>query len=462
MKTSFLVLTSIVAGLFMLAISSQFGEENGTARIILSYSFAIFVFIMLHSAFDRKNSLLMIVVSFYHAGMFLGPGMLHCAQGWFPFYGTRYNTEDIISVSVLVALYSTGMLAGYWTAYLRKAVPESDTDQPVRRSKDSTVLILSVASIAVCIPCIAAIGIDQFIGNRGELTDYGLELTPAVLVFLNIPRIASFCAATALGERVIARRNLVLSVLWVPILAFAVTLNNPITMPRYYFFGLILVLVYASGKIISARSKLIFVGAVVFGLVIVFPLINTLSRGKAGDAFEFDPAIYLSTHGDFDGLQSTLSTYLLVERDGLSYGARLLGAVFTFVPREIWPTKPYATGQDAGEIMGFDFVNLSAPIPAEIYVDFGILGLIFIPFWVGYLGGRLDRRAQHAIQSGASLGVRLLYGGLIGYATIVCRGSLLAVISPVYLYFGIALIWYRSETWSRPGARRVPLSAQRR
>src|SRR5579871_1862157 len=104
MKLLLVIFASVAAALCTLVISSQFGEENMMARIVLSYSLAVFVFIMLSTALDARSSFLMIIVAFYHAGMFLFPGMLHCAQGWFPFYDARYNTEDILYVAFLIAI----------------------------------------------------------------------------------------------------------------------------------------------------------------------------------------------------------------------------------------------------------------------------------------------------------------------------------------------------------------------
>ena len=33
--------------------------------------------------------------------------------------------------------------------------------------------------------------------------------------------------------------------------------------------------------------------------------------------------------------------------------------------------------------MHFDYTNLSAPLPAEMYVDFGVLGVCFMPILIG-------------------------------------------------------------------------------
>jgi hypothetical protein len=460
MKSSFLILIAFVVGLSLFLVSELFGSENLLARILLAYSAALFLFILLDSALDPRSSLVMVVISFYHVGMFLFPGMLHSAQGWFPFYDTRYNTEDIAYVSMLVAIYASGILAGYVAASRRRSfrLPSHWAE----KSSDSRIMLLALLSIAISIPCVLAMGWEAYVTRRADITFSGVEPTPFSIVMMNVPRVAGFCASVVLAERMIAQRNPTLFIICVPVFLFTLLVNNPLTLPRFYFFSLIFVLIYASGKLVTPRSKLIFASALAGGLVVFLPLADTLSRGGIGDEFQFDPIHYLSTHGDFDGFQSSLNVYLLTQRNGLSYGWQLLSSIFTFVPREFWPTKSYPTGQLAGEAMGFLFDNLSAPLPAEIYVDFGIVGVLLIPFGLGYVASRIDQNAQQAILSRASMAVRLFYGGIIGYVTIVCRGSLEAVLFPVYLYFGFVAIWYLSRVRSLPKRDRLRFSEQRR
>ena len=96
--------------------------------------------------------------------------------------------------------------------------------------------------------------------------------------------------------------------------------------------------------------------------------------------------------------------------------------------------------------MHFDYTNLSAPLPAEMYVDFGVLGVCLIPILIGIALKTLDRGAQHVIVNGHPFGSRLLYGGVIGFSVILCRGALLAVSGPIYLYFGIAYLCFRLQS----------------
>jgi hypothetical protein len=442
---------SIIVAIGLLIVSSQFGDSNFLARVVLSYSEAVFLFILLSSAVDPKSSFLLVIFAFYHCSMFLFPGMIHAAQGWFPFFDASYNADEILNVSLLLAVYATGIFLGH---ILAGSLSAGSVDTPSSHSRtvgDLGILIGSLVSIVVSIVCIALVGLQQFITRRGDIDLFLPEIDPLSSVLINLPRVATFCAAVIMAERMISGRSAIMFLLAVPIYVLAFIVNNPLTLARYYFFGLALVVLYLLRVVVSPRSKLIFIAAAIASQLLIFPFISTLSRGGIGEEFTFDPIDYISTHGDFDGLQSVLNTYVLVEKHGLSYGWHLLSSLLNFVPRNLWPTKALATGQAAGEAMGFAYVNLSAPLPAEIYVDFGLGGLLVIPFLLGAVITMLDRKAQSAALFGAPIAERLFYGGLIGYAVIICRGSLLSILAPVYLYFGVVALWRQaSHTRDRP------------
>ncbi len=441
MKKIYLILISALCGLLAVAVSSSLGDNNLGARVLLGYCLSLFVFILLDSMLDQSASILMVVVSFYHIAMFLFPGMLHCAQGWFPFFEASYSANVVSYVSQLLALYASCVTAGYVMAGWRKRARPAKKTAQNKEIGEVQIILLSVLTIGVSLGCMGAIGFSVFLLRRADFDLVGTDPTPAFLMLTSLPRAASLCAVLIVAERALASRSIFMLILFIPLFFLALLANNPLALARFQLFGAVFIVIFTSKLTLRVQYKALFVGALMVGQMIALPLIDAIARGADGSEFTFDPLRYLSEHGDFDGLQSTLNTYLMVEQKGLSYGWQFLSAILTFVPRSIWPDKAYATGQAAGEAMGFVFTNLSAPLPAEIYVDFGVPGLILIPFCFGYGGRSLDFAAQQVALAKSSIIVRLFYGGLIGYAVILCRGSLLAVMAPIYLYFGTLGLW---------------------
>ena len=92
---------------------------------------------------------------------------------------------------------------------------------------------------------------------------------------------------------------------------------------------------------------------------------------------------------NYDAFANIMATIDYVHKFGFSYGYQLIGGLFFFIPRAIWTSKPYSTGQVVGEHLiddfGFNFSNLSNPMVSESYINFGILGVIIVPIILAYI-----------------------------------------------------------------------------
>ncbi len=87
----------------------------------------------------------------------------------------------------------------------------------------------------------------------------------------------------------------------------------------------------------------------------------------------------------YDGWVMCVAVSEYVQLKGVTWGSQLLGAIFFFIPRGLWSTKAYGTGQFISEKLlsiyyGFDFSNLSSPFPCEGYVNFGLFGVFVFSF----------------------------------------------------------------------------------
>ena len=103
-----------------------------------------------------------------------------------------------------------------------------------------------------------------------------------------------------------------------------------------------------------------------------------ITRGE-GD-FQLDLFKYYQSSGDFDGFQSIINTVIYVNTYGFSYGNQIISSILSFIPRSIWASKADPTGSVAASAAGYEYVNISAPLPAEFFIDFGFIGLIYFFF----------------------------------------------------------------------------------
>lgn len=81
---------------------------------------------------------------------------------------------------------------------------------------------------------------------------------------------------------------------------------------------------------------------------------------------------------------------MYVEDNGHSLGLFSLSAALFFVPRSLWESKQVPSALQIAEYRHYHYTNLSLPFPAELYLDFGVIGMIAIMALMGWLWQRLD------------------------------------------------------------------------
>jgi hypothetical protein len=101
--------------------------------------------------------------------------------------------------------------------------------------------------------------------------------------------------------------------------------------------------------------------------------------------------------------------------------------------------------------MGTDSPNLSSPLWAELWLDFGSVGMLAGFLAVGYLAARTDRRYVQRTVDDPSPGnvLAVVAPVLAGYSFILLRGSLLQASGRI----GIALLCLALVTTFREDGR---------
>lgn len=98
----------------------------------------------------------------------------------------------------------------------------------------------------------------------------------------------------------------------------------------------------------------------------------------------------------YDAWSNMFATIEYVNQKNLSYGVQLLGGVFFFVPRILWPGKPIGSGH----MLANDFLipqhhlwlsNISCPFISEGYINFGIVGIILFAVILAFMVKIFDK-----------------------------------------------------------------------
>jgi hypothetical protein len=207
-----------------------------------------------------------------------------------------------------------------------------------------------------------------------------------------------------------------------------VVVNNPVSNPRYWFLTVAFSLLFT----VFPRSPVVYRAALVAGVVaalLLFPFLDRF-RYESGAARRVQSTSVLEplTLKDYDqsGMFANTMTYAKAGA-GHSDGRQLAADLLFFVPRSVWHGKPMDSGVRVGRWMGMTNTNLSSPLWAELWLDFGPLGMAGGFLAVGWLSGRGDRRyARRTLEEGRPGTVTAVVVPLIaGYSFILLRGPLL-------------------------------------
>lgn len=257
-------------------------------------------------------------------------------------------------------------------------------------------------------------------GQAGQALLRGFGTVPALLSLLLYTR--------WLITSKFARRKVSIIVTWSALVVLNLVVNNPISNPRYWFLTVMFSLLFTVFPVSAAMYRVALSMAVVIALL-VFPF---------ADRFRYDEKNYKPVETtsflepmalkDYDqiGMFANTITYSN-SGPGHLYGRQLAGSVFFAVPRTMWAGKPRDTGVMVGQWMGTVNTNLSSPIWAELWLDFGPLGMGAGLLGMGYASARVDRRyAKRATRRSppGSL-ISVVVPLVAGYSFILLRGPLL-------------------------------------
>jgi oligosaccharide repeat unit polymerase len=169
---------------------------------------------------------------------------------------------------------------------------------------------------------------------------------------------------------------------------------NPFSGPRaiifFLYFSIIITFFYDFKKF-----KLFFLFILLGGFF--FSHIQQIIQGYiAIDGFVANYSILdYFIAGHFDGFEQIIHTLDYVIHSSSTYGQQLLGVIFFFIPRAVWPNKPIGSGDFLRNEYILNYTdtiapNISSPLLAEMIINFSYFIGPIIFFIFGLLAGLFD------------------------------------------------------------------------
>lgn len=374
-----------------------------------------------------------IFFSMYFIFILIIPAMFHVDRNIFPFYGMSYSIGHQFYAVILLLIFSIFFWIGFFIKKNKKILEKCND---INLDKRRFFLIIFFCLIFL-IGSILYYGVDTFMVRRSEFnSDVFGENSSIKSLITTFLRSLSFGVFFYL---VIFKKYLK-GVFWwgyfFSALIIFFVVNYPLALPRFIFFGyLICFFLFYFNPSFKNKSLLFLVFGL--GITTLFPLTSHLTRGE-GD-FNLNIAEYYASSGDFDSFQSIINCIIYVEKNGFELGNQMLSSVLGFIPRSVWTGKGDPTGAITAAAAGYEYVNISSPLPAEFFIDFGFLGLIVFSFLFGYFLRYLDQNMLFNKKFSFIFLISLCLTSLI---VIISRGALLAIINVVYSEIFIFAILY--------------------
>ncbi|MCP5041700.1 MAG: hypothetical protein GY944_11785 [bacterium] len=152
------------------------------------------------------------------------------------------------------------------------------------------------------------------------------------------------------------------------------------------------------------RSNLRVLGMFLLVIAVAFPFASALTHTKRGLEDSGDMLSVglqgLDLRGglvslEFDAWAELVAAMHYTDDRGYALGEQALAALFFFVPRAWYPDKPEGSGKVVADYLMEEhqmwFDNLSSPLPAEGFLDFGWVGVVLYALVLALIGGGCRR-----------------------------------------------------------------------
>lgn len=174
----------------------------------------------------------------------------------------------------------------------------------------------------------------------------------------------------------------------------------------------------------------------ILGLLLVFPFLDNFRRFTPGEHLELGFDFNMFLQGHFDSYQNFA---LIVSENIVTWGRQLLGVIFFWIPRSVWPNKPIGSGHFLAEKQRLSYSNISCNYFAEGYINFGFLGVLIFIIALSYVTAKLDKMHWTISVHSNNNYFNVIYYVLIGMLFFVLRGDLLS--SFAYTIGFLVSIW---------------------
>ena len=208
--------------------------------------------------------------------------------------------------------------------------------------------------------------------------------------------------------------------------------------------------IYYSKEEKNGRKNIRYIMLFILAFVVLFPAINTFRNLRFSEVNIVETINEVSTNigknylsGDYDAFSMITNIRDYTKLHGYSYGKQFVGGLLFMIPRNIWPSKPVGSGSLVFTSLNKEFTNISCPLIAEGYINFGIIGVVLLAFLVGYVCRKIDFRYWYILnkEEYKYSYLNLLYPILLPSYFFMLRGDFMSTWSNLFVFIVLFYIF---------------------
>lgn len=396
------IIRDIVIIIFFVALSiipiGTFGSSEKNIVCMLSFCVNGFISVLGIACARRKYAVSMNLIYWIFTYFFMcfAPFIQYLLNKY-PWNG-RITEKEILRANAIILLFNLLLLVGKW---ISKCITAKKTGKSESHSFLSSTLQFShKASIIMTFICcllagyaIFKAGFHGIVVSRSQATKVfysGSNSSIKLIVESVIPAFMAYVTAEA-AQKVCNKSEK--PIRFIVLCLCTLICFFPTAIPRYKMatiYGTVALMTFPQ---IRKRDRFFWI--FVIALFIAFPILNSFRREisavKVLSTFS-NGILSTYTNADYDAYRMLVSSLRFVKKEGCTWGYQALGALLFFVPRSIWPTKPVGSGSVLiRKEFGNDFFsNVSCPLVAEGYINFGLVGVVLFGLLLGLFIQKTD------------------------------------------------------------------------
>ena len=431
------VLVLLVGMLFIVIPWQNFYRRDLTVIATFALNGGVWGLLLFSELTKRAYSLIIIHWLFCFL-FFFCIAFMQYMHGLFPWIGQRSDAL-ILQTNLILFIWTAFVWMGYKFAIPKKTFSSSIPN--VIRIPLWLIVGLTTFTVINTIYRVTSIGFSSLLSRATAAVSYGGNSSAVGLLLGNSLRsFAFFAVVFALIYYRQNQKKLIFTVISFTCLLISYSPTATARFSAAATYGGLFIIMFP-----SLRKNRVFVLTLLTGFLVILPFFNVFRNTSFLDVNMFSAIQHVLKHlsddwlaGDYDAYAMLTLTVEHMQQYGITWGMQFLGVLLFWFPRAWWITKPIGTGAFIGTQLGWQFTNVSAPLPAEGLINFG-MGYLLFAIVLGWIMGKLDKQYWNGLDT-VGTNMRpydLLYPAIIMLFFFMNRGDLLSSTAFTMAYVGV-------------------------